>query len=167
MDAKKIAEVCHEVNRAYCEAIGDSLQRHWSSAEGEEHQSKLIAGVEYALSADRTPVEMHQVWFDNMVDAGWNYGEKMDMEKKTHPCMLPYDELSLEQRVKDHLFLAIVRALKDIECIQAPTVVESIKGKVSVQYIGRRETLKDPLYGTGLWKKGEIKSVSPDVAEKR
>lgn len=29
---------------------------------------------------------------------------------RTHPCMVPYDQLPQEQRVKDHLFGAAVRA---------------------------------------------------------
>jgi hypothetical protein len=47
------------------------------------------------------------------VAAGWHYGEVKDAEAKTHPCMVAYEELPFEQRVKDHVFRAIVSALKD------------------------------------------------------
>jgi hypothetical protein len=37
-----------------------------------------------------------------------------DPDAKTHPCILPYHELPLEQRLKDSLFMAIVHALHDM-----------------------------------------------------
>jgi hypothetical protein len=46
------------------------------------------------------------------VDLGWVYGEVKDAEKKTHPCILPYDELPLQQRTKDYLFKQVVDSLK-------------------------------------------------------
>jgi hypothetical protein len=39
------------------------------------------------------------------------YGEVKDAVAKTHPCMVPYDDLPEFQRKKDALFLAIVRVL--------------------------------------------------------
>jgi len=36
-----------------------------------------------------------------------------DPEKKQHPCFVPYDELPIQQRRKDALFVSIVRALTD------------------------------------------------------
>jgi hypothetical protein len=32
-------------------------------------------------------------------------------DAKEHPCFVPYDELPAEQRTKDYLFQAVVRAL--------------------------------------------------------
>ncbi len=34
-----------------------------------------------------------------------------DAEKKEHPCFVPYAELPAKQRMKDHLFGAVVRTL--------------------------------------------------------
>lgn len=42
---------------------------------------------------------------------GWVYGPEKDAEKKVHPCMVPYDQLPKEQRMKDVLFGAVVRAM--------------------------------------------------------
>jgi len=44
-------------------------------------------------------------------DDGWVYGEVKDPERKTHPCMVPYDDLPIEQRAKDTLFGATVRGV--------------------------------------------------------
>lgn len=39
------------------------------------------------------------------------YGEVKDGEAKTHPCLVPYEQLPPAQRLKDDLFAAIVRTL--------------------------------------------------------
>jgi hypothetical protein len=44
--------------------------------------------------------------------AGWIYGPVKDPEKKEHPCIVPYDQLPIEQRTKDYLFKAIVDCFK-------------------------------------------------------
>ena len=46
------------------------------------------------------------------VDAGWVYGEEKDEEKKTHPCLMRFEQLSEFQQKKDKLFCDIVDALK-------------------------------------------------------
>ena len=37
---------------------------------------------------------VHEVWAKEKLSQGWIYGEKLDHEKKTHPDLIPYDELS-------------------------------------------------------------------------
>ena len=32
---------------------------------------------------------------------GWTYGEKRDDDKKHHPCLIPYSELSEEEKAYD------------------------------------------------------------------
>lgn len=107
-----IARVCHEVNRAYCSALGDESQPPWETAP-EWQQSSAINGVRLTVEDPaRTPESSHIGWMEEKVADGWRYGPVKDPEAKTHPCLLPYQELPLEQRVKDHLFLAVVRALE-------------------------------------------------------
>lgn len=42
---------------------------------------------------------------------GWVYGDVKDPELKTHPCLVPYNELPVEQKTKDTLFINIVHAV--------------------------------------------------------
>jgi hypothetical protein len=58
-----------------------------------------------------TPADSHYSWLAEKEDDGWAYGEVKDPEKKEHPCMVPYQDLPEEQRIKDDLFIAIVDAL--------------------------------------------------------
>lgn len=36
---------------------------------------------------------VHEVWAASRIAQGWTYGEKRDDVKKTHPCLVPYEEL--------------------------------------------------------------------------
>lgn len=106
-----IASVCHEVNRAYCAAIGDHSQPVWAEAPQWQKDS-AIAGVKAVMAnRDGTPEDSHKGWFAHKEADGWVYGPVKDPALKQHPCMVPYDQLPTEQRVKDHLFRAIVLSL--------------------------------------------------------
>lgn len=111
MNAYQIAQVCHEANREYCRVIGDYSQEHWDKAEPWQRES-AIKGVEYALANPDGPASaQHDAWLADKLAAGWVYGPVKDPAKKEHPCMVPYCELPLEQRLKDGLFKAVVRGL--------------------------------------------------------
>ena len=36
---------------------------------------------------------VHEVWAESRIKQGWTYGEKRNDELKTHPCLIPYEEL--------------------------------------------------------------------------
>ncbi len=63
-------------------------------------------------SAVKLPVELeqlreylarntHEVWARQRMKEGWTYGESGDMEKKTHPDLIQYDELSEGEKEYD------------------------------------------------------------------
>jgi hypothetical protein len=106
-----IARMAHEVNRAYCAAIGDDSQPAWEDAPDWQRQS-AISGVMAHMEGDLTPEQSHESWMAQKAADGWIYGPVKDAEKKEHPCFLPYAELPPEQRVKDYLFRAIVQLAK-------------------------------------------------------
>jgi hypothetical protein len=103
------AILCHEANRGYCEAIGDTSQVPWADAPQWQRDS-AIAGVKAIYEdPDTTPEDSHEGWMKKKIEDGWVRGDVKDAEKKTHPCMVPYDELPAEQRVKDVLFGVVAR----------------------------------------------------------
>jgi hypothetical protein len=112
---ERIAEVCHEVNRAYCLSQGDDSQPDWAAAPDWQKDSAR-KGVAYALgNPAATPADSHNSWLKEKEADGWRYGEVKDPEKKTHPCFLPYDQLPAVQKAKDYIFLAIVRSLAPVD----------------------------------------------------
>lgn len=111
MDITAIARVAHEVNRAYCLALGDKSQPAWEDAP-EWQRSSAIAGVEFHLCNPHADASAsHEHWMRQKHEDGWTYGPVKDPERKQHPCMVPFEQLPLEQQVKDHLFRAVVHAI--------------------------------------------------------
>ena len=111
LDIEDIAALCHAVNKAYCESIGDFSQPAWDDAP-DWQKSSAIAGVNFHLSGDRSPADSHNSWLAQKEAEGWKYGSIKDPEKKEHPCFLPYEELPADQRTKDYLFKAVVDQFK-------------------------------------------------------
>ena len=110
-----IAKVAHEINRAFCLAIGDTSQPTWEDAPDWQKNS-AIAGVKiHMLNPDLTPQESHAAWLEHKVKDGWVYGPEKDSEKKTHPCVIAYEDLPLEQKAKDYLFKQVIHSLKELE----------------------------------------------------
>jgi hypothetical protein len=103
------ARAAHEVNRAYCIAIGDLSQFAWEHAPAWQKAS-AIEGVQGVL-AGNGPKESHASWLAHKERTGWKYGPVKDPEKKEHPCMVPYEQLPPEQQFKDHLFTTVVREM--------------------------------------------------------
>lgn len=111
MTIEHIAKVCHQANKAYCESIGDLSHKDWDDAEPQQ-RSSLITGVDFSIrNPTATPESQHGAWYKDKERQGWMYGPVKDADKKEHPCMLPYDMLPKEQRLKDALFQAVVKAL--------------------------------------------------------
>lgn len=109
-----IAKVCHEVNRAYCEALGDISQVPWELAPAWQRESARM-GVDLHLVGDFGPEASHISWMKQKLDDGWTYGPEKNAELKQHPCMMPFTYLPKEQQAKDYIFRAVVHALRGYE----------------------------------------------------
>lgn len=189
-----IAMMCHAINAAYCQSMGDDSQPAWDDTP-ESHKQSLIAGVEMHLAnPDATPEQSHESWYKVKEAEGWKYGEVKDMEKKEHPCFLPYEELPDEQKAKDYLFRTTVHLVKhlpdpeDYLALSAevvnlrqkvehqknvaintatitPTNVVQKSAGVSIQYIGNKSLYTDHLYESALtFEQGQVRTVPSDLA---
>jgi len=103
------ARAAHEVNRAYCLAIGDSSQLSWDEAPDWQRDSAMngVKGVQ----AGNGPEQSHESWLKEKAATGWKFGLVKDPEKKEHPCFVPYSMLPASQKVKDALFVTTVRTM--------------------------------------------------------
>lgn len=86
----KIANIAHQVNKAYCESIGDFSQPDWKNTPEWQKQS-AFNGIKYYLN------------------------EVENLDKKPYPCLVPYDQLSTEQKTKNCLFKAVVDCFKKVK----------------------------------------------------
>lgn len=112
MTKESIAQVCHEMNKAICESAGDNSQKSWEQAEQWQKES-AIKGVEFAIDNPNAPASaQHDAWSEDKIKNGWKFGEVKDADAKTHPCLVPFEDLPFEQRVKDVAFKQVVNSLK-------------------------------------------------------
>lgn len=113
LSIRAIAKVAHEVNRAYCEALGDRSQLPWEEAPDWQKLS-CLSGVElHMTNPNAGPAASHDAWLKMKLADGWRYGPVKDVAKREHPCCVEYHELPREQKAKDFIFRAVVLALKD------------------------------------------------------
>jgi hypothetical protein len=114
MKIEQVAQLAHEVNRSFCQLIGDNSQPSWEEAPDWQIKSAL-AGVVFRLSNPDAPAStQHDQWLNDKIADSWKYGKSKDPEKKEHPCIVPYEDLPIEQKIKDTLFIAVVSALKPL-----------------------------------------------------
>lgn len=105
------ARAAHEANRAWCIATGDMSQPAWDDAP-EWQKASARSGVRHIIAnPETTPEQSHENWLRDKAAEGWTYGPIKDVERKEHPCFVPYGELPKAQRAKDHIFGAVVRAV--------------------------------------------------------
>jgi len=119
MNIKQVAQVAHQTNKAYCATIQDFSQPMWADTP-EWQRASAVNGVEYHLKvlrsgAEPSPSASHENWLKEKTEAGWVYGPAKDPAKKEHPCCVPYAQLPLEQKMKDYLFGAVVKAFYEAE----------------------------------------------------
>jgi RyR domain len=105
------ARAAHEVNRAYCLALGDASQPTWEDAP-EWQKTSARNGVVGAV-AGNTPKQSHESWLAEKAATGWKYGPAKNPETKEHPCFVPYADLPAAQQAKDRLFTTTVRAMAE------------------------------------------------------
>ncbi len=106
-----IAKTCHEANRAYCASIGDLSCKPWDLSSEELRQSAYEGVRRVYEDRSVTAEEMHESWMQYKRDHGWSHGNAKSEELKTHPCMLPYSQLHVQDRAKDAIFLAICKTM--------------------------------------------------------
>lgn len=107
-----IAKAAHYANVLVCDVLNDGMEPLPWEATTEAHKNSLINGVAMVLSTPNpTPEQNHENWLKVKRSEGWIYGEKKNEETKEHPCLVPYNQLPANQRVKDLMFISVVKSL--------------------------------------------------------
>lgn len=108
------AQIAHEVNRGYCASLGDFSHKPWDQID-EDLQRSALEGADHVLAEKITsPEKSHEGWSETKIRQGWKYGPAKDPKKKEHPCLVPFDELPPEQKLKDTLFISAVNSVRGI-----------------------------------------------------
>ena len=51
--------------------------------------------------AEEMSKNVHEVWSEGRMKDGWTYGEERNDAERKHPCLVPYEELSEEEKEYD------------------------------------------------------------------
>ena len=63
--------------------------------------SSVVLPEELAPLAEELAKNVHEVWAKTRIEQGWTYGDTRDDLRKQHPCIVPYDELSENEKEFD------------------------------------------------------------------
>jgi len=106
----QIAITCHEVNRIFCEFNDDFSQPNFINAPDWQIESAINGVIFHIENPDANDSASHDNWMKQKIADGWVYGEEKDVDKKTHPCIVPFEELPKHQQFKDRLFRTVVHS---------------------------------------------------------
>ncbi len=72
-------------------------------------KTQFIEVIERQCGPNRStsPEELHGGWMQAYVEMGWVYGEEYHRTNKTHPDMVPYNQLGQLEQDKDSVFIAL------------------------------------------------------------
>ena len=63
--------------------------------------SEVVLSEDLMELTEKIAENVHEVWAQGRIEDGWVYGKVRDDEKKTTPCLVPYDELSESEKEYD------------------------------------------------------------------
>jgi hypothetical protein len=106
----QIAETVHAVNGVLQQVNGEAhRQPPWELLTAAERERVLSLVRQFRFGA--IPRQVHERWCEAMAEAGWSYGEVWSAEARTHPNLVPFEELGYRQRVKDRMAQQVVMVM--------------------------------------------------------
>ena len=57
--------------------------------------------IELEVLVEEMSKNVHEVWAETRINQGWTYGEQRDDDLKTHPCLVPYEQLPESEKEYD------------------------------------------------------------------
>lgn len=99
----------YEAARLQAASVGAPIiPEPWDDRD-EKFRTQMLGNVAKMMGPDRftDPVEAHNSWWDAYQDMGWVYGPERNVDAKTHPDMVPFEDLGWEERIKDAVYIAL------------------------------------------------------------
>lgn len=99
----------YEVARLQAAAVNAPIVPEPWSQRDEAFRKQYLAITAKQMGPDHfsDPVAAHDSWWQKYIDMGWTYGPVRDVEAKTHPDMVPFEDLGWEERIKDAVWIAL------------------------------------------------------------
>lgn len=99
----------YEAARIENEAAGRPINPEPWEQRDERFRKNMIVAVEKQCGPDRltSPEALHNAWWDAYLRMGWQHGPTRDTANKTHPDMVPFDQLGRLEQEKDWVFFML------------------------------------------------------------
>jgi hypothetical protein len=111
MTIKEIAQVVHEIQMAFCQQLSDYSLLPWDQTSN-DIKDVTISGVKFHIEHPELGAkESHENWMAQKIAQGWTYGPAKDPVKKEHPSIVPFNDLPLNERIKDALVVQTIHSL--------------------------------------------------------
>lgn len=84
------------------------IPKLWDERE-EPFRQQFLAVIERQCGPHRSTsaAELHGSWMQAYFAMGWKFGEIYDSQAKTHPDLIPFDQLEKREQAKDAVFIAL------------------------------------------------------------
>jgi len=107
-----VAAVAYAANREFSKIVGGKpFNPPWEEYP-EDLKLNLIQAVRNTMKQKIVSAKLsHLQWVKDRLDMGYEKGENINWKKKTHPDLVPFEELPMPAQLKSVLFLAIVNSL--------------------------------------------------------
>lgn len=103
------AEFIYDAARLAAMAAGAPIiPALWADRE-QPFREQFLKVIEIECGPHRSvsPEGLHVTWMMAYWDMGWTHGPEYDVERKTHPDLVPYDQLGQLEQDKDAVFVAL------------------------------------------------------------
>lgn len=99
-----ICRVIDSANRELSRSLNENVSLPFDTW-SDQARANMKESVRQVITGElRTPKDCHDKWLKDRVNEGWSFGEVKNFTLKTSPCIVDYQELPEEQKVKDDMF---------------------------------------------------------------
>jgi len=101
----------YEAARIENTAAGRSINPEVWGERSEGFRANMTRAVAKQCGPDAltSPEELHDAWTEAYLKLGWVYGKARDPVLKTHPDMVPFDDLPRDEQEKDAVFYLLCK----------------------------------------------------------
>lgn len=116
VDWNRVSQWVYEAGRVNDKLCGRPIQVEPWEVREEPFRQQFIEAVRTFCSQEiiPTPDALHESWMKKYYEMGWTYGPVRDPIAKTHPDLVPFNQLDPKERDKDYVFSALLLAARQL-----------------------------------------------------